>query len=318
MVLKRQKRREKELIKEVSAEMRESKIMEGEIVGSGLGVTAGPEATGAILDTIQTYVPPTETPVEIPEYELDVETLESYKTQVDVWKAEGYKVTRLENLFSTDENLFASTFPIFSSNISKLKNISGKLNTMDTTGSEQQVNSIKAKLFDPDQANAAEFELKNLEVKMGISPPAIPGSTVAAGELPALGTTPPTLGTTPELPAIDEMLPQLLPGTPTTGATESTSEAPQVQEPGIEQPEIPVSPFVEGQPQDTGAEDSEIPDSPFAAAQTQTLEEEMGSEAAVAEKPVEPDVSQPKPEAAPPGLEPESSETKKPDEKKES
>ena len=242
MVLKRQKRREKELIKEVSAEMRESKIMEGEIIESpaalGMAGDAGGAGAGApqhSIDSLQTYVPPTETPVEIPDYELDVETLESYKTQVEVWKAEGYNVTRLENLFTTDENLFASTFPIFSSNISKLKNISSKLNTMDTTGSEQQVNSIKAKLFDPDQANAAEFELKNLEVKMGISQPAIPGSTAAAGEVPALGTTPPGLGTTPELPAIDEMLPQLLPAdsTPTLAAPamdEPVTEPEPVQE----------------------------------------------------------------------------------------
>ena len=123
----------------------------------------------------------------------------------------------------------------------------------------------------------------------------IPSAT-PTGAPPALGTTP-TPGTTPELPSIDDMIPQLLPGTP-------PPEPETAPEPTVEQPEFPVSPFVEGSAQEPEVGETEIPHSPFESAQTQTLEEEMGGEAAVAELPQDLDISLPEAEVAPPGLEP--------------
>ena len=103
--------------------------------------------------------------------------------------------------------MFNNAFPAFKSNIEQLKFIGTRLNTIDTTGHEVQVNSIREKLYEPDQAQAAEAELNELQVKLGVAP------TPAVGALPkGIGTTP---GVTPELPAIDEMLPQLLPATAT-------------------------------------------------------------------------------------------------------
>ena len=159
-----------------------------------------------------------------------------------------------------------------------------------------------------DRALTADRDFKDLAVEMVGSGP---------GEAPLLGTTPPSPGSTPELPAIDDMLPQLLPGTPSPDATEGAPEAPLAPALAAEQPEIPVSPFVEGKPQVEAAGDSEIPTSPFANAQTQTLEEEMGAETAVVELPVEPDVSLPEPENVPSGLEPEAKENKKTEDEKE-
>ena len=254
-MLKRSKRREKELLEEVSAELREARALEGE-------VESVPE--GAAADTYQSYVPASQAPGGIPGIaeEPDVETIESYKSQMDAWKAEGYNMVRLEQMYTTDEGMFARTFPVFSSNISRLKDISGRLESISAPGHEDQVNSIRAKLFDPDQALAADREMKDLEIKLGLVTPSMGGGP---GEAPALGTTPQAPGVTPELPPIDDMLPQLLPADTTAPST-----TPETDESGI-------------------------PESPFASAQTQTLEEEMGKEASIVEMPVEPDVSLPEP-----------------------
>jgi hypothetical protein len=221
MLMRRSKKREKELIEEVSAEMLGTGAMEGEIEsvpGMGVGEMAG--------DQYQSYIPPGGVPEPpAPQFiagEADVETVESYKAQMDGWKAEGYDVSRLEQLYSSDENMFASAAPIFASNISKLKNISGKLNSMNTTGYEDQVNSLRSKLYSPDQAMAADNDLRDLEVNMGLVPAEM---EAAPGEAPALGTAPGVPGTTPELPPIDDMLPQLLP------ADTSTTPTPDVDGP---------------------------------------------------------------------------------------
>ena len=60
-------------------------------------------------------------------------------------------------------------FPVFKMNVSKLRDISGKLDTIDTTGQELEVDSIRAKLYDPDQALAAENEFNALQARLGIA-----------------------------------------------------------------------------------------------------------------------------------------------------
>jgi len=239
-ILRRSKRREKELIEEVSAEMRGARVLDGEVVSTpelpGLG--AGISGIGA-EEPSQTYLPPSESQVPIPTlppattaaYEKPEEqTPESYQAQMDAWKAEGYNISRLEQLFSTDQNLFSKAFPIFSSNISKLKEISSKLSSIDTTGYNAQVNSINTKLYDPDQALTAERELQNLEMKLGLQP-----STISVPTQPADTTTlstPPIPGLTPEPEPVDDILPQLLPG---TYATDETKIPPDIElPPGLE------------------------------------------------------------------------------------
>jgi len=265
-MLKRSKRREKELLEEVSAELRESRALEGEVESV---------PGGAAADTFQSYVPASQAQdiPSMPYEEPDVETIESYRMQMDAWKAEGYNMVRLEQMYTTDEGMFARTFPVFSSNITRLKDISGRLESISAPGHEDQVNSIRAKLYDPDQALAADREMKDLEIKLGLVTPAMAGAPGRAGEAPALGATTQAPGVTPELPPIDDMLPQLLPADTTASGT-----APDADEPGI-------------------------PESPFAGAQTQTLEEEMGKEASIIEMPVEPDMSLPEPEVSLPGQE---------------
>ncbi len=202
IVTRRGKRRAKELMEEVAVEMLEAgKIEDGKKTSLGLERSLASGITPAI-ETDQTYIPPSEAPIpEIPEYEPDVETIESYKAQMETWKSEGYDISQLEQYSKTDDAMFARTFPIVASNISKLINISRQLDTMNTTGYESQVASIKTKLFSPDQALVAEREFKDLEQKLGLT----------ASVAPALETTPTEKGPTPELPKIDEMLPQLLP-----------------------------------------------------------------------------------------------------------
>jgi hypothetical protein len=116
---------------------------------------------------IQTSSPLMESSMpEIQENEPDVETMESFKNQMDIWKSEGYNVSRLENLYSSDENMFVKVFSIFSSNISRLKTISAKLETMKIEGYKTQVNSIKNKLFEPDLALSAFEEFNDLKDKI--------------------------------------------------------------------------------------------------------------------------------------------------------
>jgi division protein CdvB (Snf7/Vps24/ESCRT-III family) len=129
----------------------------------------------------------------------------------------------LEQLALTDEDQFAHTFPEFSSNISRLQNIASRLNSMDTMGFEQEVNSIRSKLFEPDQAISTENEFKALEDKV------IMRSTGA------------TSASTASLPeddkAIDEMLPELL---PEDSPGEQTSEIPQDQvQPPVQESDTP-------------------------------------------------------------------------------
>ena len=103
---------------------------------------------------------------EADEYEPDIETIESFKNQMDAWKSEGYNVSRLENLYSTDEKMFVKVFPVFSSNISRLKDISDKLVTMNIEGYDEKINSIKNKLFEPDLALSTLKEFDNLKTLM--------------------------------------------------------------------------------------------------------------------------------------------------------
>jgi hypothetical protein len=187
MLMKRSKRREKELIEEVSAEMQETRAMEGEGQPPMDGVSA--------LMPDQSYVP-------APGEEIIEMDREHYQDQMNVWRDEGYLVTRLENLFFTDMDMFKKAFPIFKMNIAKSKDISTRLETVDPTGREMEIDSIRLKLNDPDQVIVAEQEFNNITGSYGALPePGMPGAT-------------------PELQPIDNAVPQLMPApvqTPTAG-----------------------------------------------------------------------------------------------------
>jgi hypothetical protein len=249
LILRRSKRREQEIIEEVAAEAQKSQVLEGEIISTpSMGATDLSMMPGADADALQTYIPPQEgiaAPAEAPQlpapsYEPDVETIEAYNAQIETWRTEGYNVVRLEQLGLTDENMFVRAFPIFSSNITTLKNIASRINTMDTTGFEAQVESINLKLFEPDSANAADQEMKDLEGQIALS----------RGELPGNGAVG-VPGTIPEQQEIDAMIPQLLPGDieqkegegnagPSTDASQEAigEPQPQVAEP-VKETDVP-------------------------------------------------------------------------------
>jgi hypothetical protein len=249
LILRRSKKREEELIEEVAAEAQMSKVLEGEILpGQEMPATIGGAEAGTPA-SLQTYIPPqqqaqdqAQVPGQVPQaslapqpaagvpqlpaYETDVETIESYKQQMENWRAEGYNVSRLEQLVLTDEDQFAHTFPEFSSNISRLQNISSRLNSMDTIGFEQEVNSIRSKLFEPDQAVSTEGEFKALEDKI-IMRRTTGSTTVSPATLPE------------DNKEIDEMLPELLPEEG-AGDQATVSDVPQDQvQPPVQESETP-------------------------------------------------------------------------------
>jgi hypothetical protein len=213
LLMRRSKKREKEIIEEVAVEAQRSQVLEGEIISTPMAGLPGTD------DALQTYIPPQKSlapqqqteGLQLPphEPEPDVETIEFYVQQMNVWKTEGYNVSRLEQLVLTDESRFARVFPIFSSNISKLKNISSQLNIMNTSGYEAEVDSINKKLYEPDQALATEQKFKELESKLGL----------------ATGMVKP--GATPVTQDFEQRIPKLLPGeTPSKEGENDLSQGP--------------------------------------------------------------------------------------------
>ena len=63
------------------------------------------------------------------------------------------------------------------------------------------------------------------------------------------------------------------------------------QTPGLGLPEAGITEQPQLPPAPEPVEQSEMPESPFASAETQTMEEELGADAAVAEVPIEPDIN---------------------------
>ncbi len=285
LALRRVKRREEELIEEVSSEIIKSQVLNGEIVSEPKSnPIADRNANNANNSTqnqieienglnpivndklTQTYYPPLLPPptdVVTPEYEPDVDTIEFYKKQMDTWKDEGYNVSDLEQIYYKDENEFAKTFSIYSSNISRLKNISGKLSSMNLQGFEAQVKSITDKLYKPDLAMVAQEEFNELRVKLGFTPQSAPNQSL---EIPS---------PIEDIDADENMVPPdvLLPD---VDVDPNTSES-----------EFPVSPFVEGDrnSQDSLIDDSGIPCSPYLNVQTQALQDELKSDTKIVELP---------------------------------
>jgi hypothetical protein len=292
VMMRRSKKREKELIAEVSAGIRADQALEGEYppeVGVGVSTLADQAGLQTADETMQSYVPA----AYVPGADMAGGEPDQY-TQMQNWKAEGYNVSRLEDLYNSDQEMFNNAFPAFKSNIEKLKFVGTRLNSIDTTGYEVQVNSIREKLYKPDQAQAAESELNDLQVKLGVAPTPAVGALPEAGGTTA-GTTPPTPGATPELPAIDEMLPQLLPATttdePGAGTPPPTQATPETD---VVPPDVELPPGID-LPPDTGPPaptPTPTPEPTAAPAPTVT------PTAAPTPTPPTPDTEQPKPEGA--------------------
>ena len=268
VLMRRSKKREEKLIEEVAAEAQRSQVLEGEIIGDsplmgptgseqpmfgepGMGGTV--QGQGGSMEALQTYIPPqgelpapSQEPLpQLPAYEADVETIESYKQQMNAWASDGYNVARLEQLAETDEDMFVKVFSIFSANITRLKNISKKLVSLNSAGYEDKVSSIQQKLYEPDEALIVEKEYKELESK-------ITGGPISTG----------SPGFTPEEDPqnIDDMLPQLLPGDPAYAQTENPGEPNEPKDPVLESntpadvelpPEVEL-PETEMEPEPTG------------------------------------------------------------------
>ncbi len=197
LLLRRSKHREEELIEEVATEIKRARTAKREIIEtpylmepSKPDTKAGSTGVTGISGGLQTYIPPPGLAPEPtakapqlpataherepePQPDVDVDTIESYRSQLITWNEEGYNVSRLEQLSMTDEQMFAKAFPITSSNITRLKDILEKLNTLDTLGFEAEVDSINSKLYEPDLALEVEREFKELEQNITSTVPAM-------------------------------------------------------------------------------------------------------------------------------------------------
>jgi hypothetical protein len=152
-----------------------------------------------------------------------------------------------------------------------LKNIALKLTTLDTVGYESQIESIKSMLSQPQNAESAENEYNNLELKQCFTqspnPSQIPQQKM--GNLPKLPTPNPNI---PQVAPEQELFFQNSPDPVQPTEVPNDYEAPpeldfEVNLPPTEVPE----------PEDL--------ESPYAHVQTQSLEEELNGVAPVIEIP---------------------------------
>ncbi len=91
-----------------------------------------------------------------------------FEQKIATWKSQGYNVSRLEELITTDMDAFWDVLPIFITNINKLDGLKPRFNALDTTGHEAEAESIRQKLNEPDQALAVEQEVMMLEDKLEV------------------------------------------------------------------------------------------------------------------------------------------------------
>ncbi|MCK5562250.1 MAG: FG-GAP repeat protein, partial [Thermoplasmata archaeon] len=91
-----------------------------------------------------------------------------FEQKIATWKSQGYNVSRLEQLITTDMEKFWDVLPIFITNINKLDELKPRFNALDTTGHEAEAESIRKKLNEPDLALAVEREVIMLEDKLEI------------------------------------------------------------------------------------------------------------------------------------------------------
>ncbi len=91
---------------------------------------------------------------------------QDFQQKIATWKSQGYNVSRLEELITTDMDAFWDVLPIFINNINKLNELKPRFNALDTTGYEAEAASIRAKINEPDQALVVEQEVTMLESKL--------------------------------------------------------------------------------------------------------------------------------------------------------
>jgi hypothetical protein len=90
-----------------------------------------------------------------------------FEQKLVTWKSQGYNVSRLENLIDTDMEAFWNVLPVFINNINKLNDLKPRFNALDTTGYENEAESIRTKINEPDQTLAVEQEVIMLEDLIG-------------------------------------------------------------------------------------------------------------------------------------------------------
>ncbi|MCK5561077.1 MAG: hypothetical protein KAJ51_10805, partial [Thermoplasmata archaeon] len=113
-------------------------------------------------------------PILTPDIEKELDELESaiqdrevrateLKKQIDKWREEGYEVAKLESAIEEDFSKAWDEFTTFMDNVSTIKELKGKLNSMETKGFKEQTDSILEKLKDPAKISEIEADLAALE-----------------------------------------------------------------------------------------------------------------------------------------------------------
>ncbi|MBM4248771.1 MAG: DUF835 domain-containing protein [Euryarchaeota archaeon] len=88
--------------------------------------------------------------------------------RMSVWLSQGYSVARLEELLDREMDLdkIAGEFDRFEQDIVRLKELSGRLRTMDTSGFEREAAEVRSLLSDLSRVSAAEEAVGALEARM--------------------------------------------------------------------------------------------------------------------------------------------------------
>jgi len=96
----------------------------------------------------------------------DPEERQNLRNELLAWKKEGYNVNRLEKVIEGDLTTAWDEFTLFMDDVESLKSLRERLSNLSTKGYEDEFRSIEKKIYDPDQAEAVEKEIIELERKI--------------------------------------------------------------------------------------------------------------------------------------------------------
>jgi chromosomal replication initiator protein DnaA len=93
----------------------------------------------------------------------ELEIRKELEEKLQVWKNDGYVVTKLEKIFSDDLDKVKSAFDDFSEGVNKLVELDKRLSAIDNEEYKDNIADIEQKLNNPDMISEIEEEISNLE-----------------------------------------------------------------------------------------------------------------------------------------------------------
>jgi tetratricopeptide (TPR) repeat protein len=102
----------------------------------------------------------------LPKHIKDREMKSEFQQVIDAWRAEGYNVQRLDGILDLDMDTISQAFALFDNDIKNLKDIAEIVDMMETAGFEQEIQSIRQKLKDPEMITEVLQEVHELDSKI--------------------------------------------------------------------------------------------------------------------------------------------------------